>query len=113
MSHLGHQPLSPLDGRYREATQELGEFFSEAALNRARVRVEIEWLITLCHEGVAGTTPLPADTITALRALSKTLGLATSRSSPGMKPRPATTSKQWSISSVMCSPNRASIPWPN
>ncbi len=74
MSHLGHQPLSPLDGRYREATQELGEFFSEAALNRARVRVEIEWLITLCHEGVAGTTPLPADTITALRGVVEHFG---------------------------------------
>ena len=74
MSHLGHQPLSPLDGRYREATQELGEFFSEAALNRARVRVEIEWLITLCQEGVAGTTPLPADTITALRGVVENFG---------------------------------------
>ena len=67
MSPLGHQPLSPLDGRYREATASLGEYFSEAALNRARVRVEIEWLITLCHEGVAGSTPLPAKTIAALR----------------------------------------------
>lgn len=67
MSQLGHQPLSPLDGRYREATAPLAEFFSEAALNRARVRVEIEWLIRLCAEGVAGTTPLPKATITRLR----------------------------------------------
>ena len=42
MSPLGHQPLSPLDGRYRLATEALGEYFSEAALNRARVTVEIE-----------------------------------------------------------------------
>ncbi|HAA79863.1 MAG TPA: adenylosuccinate lyase, partial [Microbacteriaceae bacterium] len=54
MSRLGHQPLSPLDGRYRAATEALGEYFSEAALNRARVKVELEWLITLCKEGVAG-----------------------------------------------------------
>lgn len=74
MSSLGHQPLSPLDGRYREATQALGEYFSEAALHRARVRVELEWLITLCQEGVAGTTPLPAQTIAALRQVVDTFG---------------------------------------
>jgi adenylosuccinate lyase len=74
MSPLGHQPLSPLDGRYREATEALGEYFSEAALNRARVRVEIEWLITLCSEGVAGTTALPAKTAAALRAVVDDFG---------------------------------------
>ena len=74
MSPLGHQPLSPLDGRYREATEALGEYFSEAALNRARVRVEIEWLIALCAEGVAGTTALPAKTVAALRAVVEDFG---------------------------------------
>ena len=74
MSSLGHQPLSPLDGRYLEATQALGEYFSEAALNRARVRVEIEWLIHLCSEGVAGTTPLPAATLKALRGVVDAFG---------------------------------------
>jgi adenylosuccinate lyase len=74
MSPLGHQPLSPLDGRYREATEALGEYFSEAALNRARVRVEIEWLIALCAEGVAGTTALPAKTAAALRAVVDDFG---------------------------------------
>ena len=74
MSPLGHQPLSPLDGRYREATEALGEYFSEAALNRARVRVEIEWLIALCAEGVAGTTALPAKTVAALRAVADDFG---------------------------------------
>ena len=74
MSPLGHQPLSPLDGRYREATEALGEYFSEAALNRARVKVEIEWLIALCAEGVAGTTALPAKTVAALRAVVDNFG---------------------------------------
>jgi adenylosuccinate lyase len=74
MSPLGHQPLSPLDGRYREATQALGEYFSEAALNRARVKVEIEWLIALCAEGVAGSTALPAKTAEALRAIVDDFG---------------------------------------
>ena len=67
MSRLGPQPLSPLDGRYRRFVEPLTDYFSEAALNRARVTVEIEWLITLCAEGVAGTSPLPADTVKALR----------------------------------------------
>ncbi len=74
MSRLGHQPLSPLDGRYQEATAPLAEYFSEAALNRARVQVEIEWLILLCEEGVAGTSPLPAATAATLRALVANFG---------------------------------------
>ena len=74
MSPLGHQPLSPLDGRYRHATEALGEYFSEAALNRARVTVEIEWLIALCAEGVAGSTPLPAATVEALRSVVANFG---------------------------------------
>jgi adenylosuccinate lyase len=74
MSQLGHQPLSPLDGRYREATAPLADYFSEAALNRMRVHVEIEWLILLCAEGVAGTTPLPESTVSALRAVVETFG---------------------------------------
>jgi len=76
MSGLGRQPLSPLDGRYREATQDLTEYFSEGALNRKRVHVEIEWLIALCAEGVAGSRPLPADTVSALRAVVTTFGTA-------------------------------------
>jgi adenylosuccinate lyase len=76
MSGLGHQPLSPLDGRYREATQDLTEYFSEAALNRQRVHVEIEWLITLCAEGVGGSRPLPTSTVSALRAVVTTFGSA-------------------------------------
>ena len=39
---LPEQPLSPLDGRYRPAVSALGEHLSEAGLNRARVRVEVE-----------------------------------------------------------------------
>lgn len=74
MSQLGHQPLSPLDGRYRETTAPLADYFSEAALNRMRVRVEIEWLILLCAEGIAGTSPLPAPTVTALRAVVENFG---------------------------------------
>ena len=46
------QPLnavSPIDGRYHRQTQPLTEFFSEYALIRYRVFVEIQYFIALCH----------------------------------------------------------------
>ncbi|NDD26567.1 MAG: adenylosuccinate lyase, partial [Actinobacteria bacterium] len=55
MSNLGFQPLSPLDGRYREAVQELGEYLSEAGLNRARLLVEIEWLLFIAERNLLNT----------------------------------------------------------
>ena len=41
--------VSPVDGRYREKTQVLSEYFSEFALIRYRVLVEIEYFIALCE----------------------------------------------------------------
>ena len=41
--------ISPIDGRYRDKTEPLTEYFSEYALVRYRVRVEIEYFITLCE----------------------------------------------------------------
>jgi adenylosuccinate lyase len=41
--------LSPVDGRYRRATAVLSDYFSEGALIRYRVRVEIEYFIALCR----------------------------------------------------------------
>ena len=41
--------ISPIDGRYRSKTEPLAAFFSEYALVRYRVRVEIEYFITLCE----------------------------------------------------------------
>ena len=41
--------ISPIDGRYRGKTESLAEYFSEYALIRYRVRVEIEYFITLCE----------------------------------------------------------------
>jgi len=41
--------ISPIDGRYRGKTEELAKFFSEYALIKYRVRVEIEYFITLCE----------------------------------------------------------------
>jgi adenylosuccinate lyase len=41
--------ISPVDGRYHQATKQLGEFFSEAGLIKYRVFVEIEYFIALCE----------------------------------------------------------------
>lgn len=41
--------ISPIDGRYRRVTKDLGNYFSEAALIKYRVRVEIEYFIALCE----------------------------------------------------------------
>ena len=41
--------ISPIDGRYRSKTETLAGYFSEYALIRYRVRVEIEYFITLCE----------------------------------------------------------------
>ncbi len=41
--------ISPIDGRYRSKTHQLADYFSEFALIRYRVRVEIEYFISLCE----------------------------------------------------------------
>ena len=51
---LSFQPLSPLDGRYASQVQELSLYLSEAALNRARIKVEIEWLVLLANKELFG-----------------------------------------------------------
>ena len=55
MSNLSIQPISPLDGRYRAAVSDLGFHLSEAGLNRARIAVEIEWLIQLANRNLLET----------------------------------------------------------
>jgi len=76
MSPLPPQVLSPLDGRYQAAVTELGEHLSEAGLNRARVKVEVEWLIALTDRSLFGSSPLSIDQKTGLRALVVDFGQA-------------------------------------
>ncbi|MET0955031.1 MAG: adenylosuccinate lyase [Cryobacterium sp.] len=76
MSPLPPQVLSPLDGRYQAAVTELGEYLSEAGLNRARVKVEVEWLITLTDRSLFGSAPLTAEQKSGLRALVTDFGQA-------------------------------------
>ena len=76
MTTLPPQPLSPLDGRYRDVVAGLAEHLSEAGLNRARVEVEVEWLITLTDRSLFGTTPLADADKERLRALYEDFGQA-------------------------------------
>ena len=70
VSNLSIQPLSPLDGRYRAAVSDLGFHLSEAGLNRARIAVEIEWLIHLANRNLLGTnTRISEAQIAQLRAI--------------------------------------------
>jgi adenylosuccinate lyase len=76
MSPLPPQVLSPLDGRYKAAVTELGEYLSEAGLNRARVQVEVEWLIILTDRSLFGASPLQPEQKAELRALVTNFGQA-------------------------------------
>jgi len=74
MTALPPQPLSPLDGRYRPAVIGLGDHLSEAGLNRARVQVEVEWLIYLTGHRMFGSSPLSDEQVRQLRALVDDFG---------------------------------------
>jgi adenylosuccinate lyase len=68
VSKLSIQPISPLDGRYRAAVSDLGFHLSEAGLNRARIAVEIEWLIQLANRNLLETnSPISDEKQTELR----------------------------------------------
>ena len=69
--------LSPLDGRYADKLNALRPMFSEYGLIKARVKVEVEWLLALAAE--PGIVELPAFSASAaarLRALADGLSLA-------------------------------------
>ncbi|MCL2464290.1 MAG: adenylosuccinate lyase [Micrococcales bacterium] len=69
--------LGPLDGRYRATVAPLVDFFSEAAINRARIAVEVEWVVQLCRHGVVtGTSRLTDADKNYLRSLHETFGAA-------------------------------------
>jgi adenylosuccinate lyase len=67
--------LGPLDGRYRGAVAPLVDHLSEAALNRARIHVEVEWVIHLTdHSVVPGTKALSDSDKEYLRSIVADFG---------------------------------------
>lgn len=62
--------ISPLDGRYDQKVEALRQYFSEAALIRYRVFVEIEWFIFLCNDlKLTGTRVWKPKELTQLRSI--------------------------------------------
>lgn len=59
--------VSPIDGRYRGKTEALADYFSEYALVRYRVRVEIEYFITLCELPLPQLKSFPSELFETLR----------------------------------------------
>ena len=65
------EALSPVDGRYRRATEKLAEYFSEKALIRYRILVEVEYFIALCELPLPQLKNFDPKNYKALRAIQK------------------------------------------
>ncbi len=59
--------ISPVDGRYRNTTQNLANYFSEYALIKYRVFVEVEYFISLCQTGLPGLSSFDETQYPSLR----------------------------------------------
>ena len=77
MSEHSLLALSPLDGRYAGKVAALRPIFSEFGLIKARIRVEVEWLLALAAEpGIIELEPLSASATSRLRALADGFDIA-------------------------------------
>lgn len=61
--------ISPIDGRYRKTCAPLAEYFSEFALIKYRVKVEIEYFIALCNIPLAPLADFPLGKVDELREI--------------------------------------------
>jgi adenylosuccinate lyase len=61
--------ISPVDGRYRKTVEKLAEYFSEGALIKYRVRVEVEYFIALCNLPLPQLTDVDKSMFENLRRL--------------------------------------------
>ena len=68
--------ISPVDGRYRGKVDQLGNYFSEFALIRYRVQVEIEYFIALCELPLPQLADFDKGHYTALRDIYKSFSLS-------------------------------------
>lgn len=68
--------ISPVDGRYRGKVDQLGNYFSEFALIRYRVQVEIEYFIALCELPLPQLADFDKGHYTALRDIYKNFSLS-------------------------------------
>ncbi len=59
--------ISPIDGRYRDKIKDLEKYFSEYALIRYRLKVEVEYFIALCELPLPALSSFPTDRYEELR----------------------------------------------
>ncbi len=59
--------ISPIDGRYRDKIKELEKYFSEYALIRYRLKVEVEYFIALCELPLPALSSFPTERYEELR----------------------------------------------
>ena len=69
MSLSALNAVSPVDGRYHSKTASLAAYFSEYALFKYRVRVEVEYFIALTQIPLPALKDFPADKVEELRQL--------------------------------------------
>ena len=62
--------ITPIDGRYSEKTESLKQYFSEAALMKYRLLVEVEYFIALCDLPLPQLKEFPAKKHQLLRKLN-------------------------------------------
>lgn len=67
--------ISPIDGRYRDKVNELAPYFSEEALIKYRVLVEIEYFIALCKIPLPQLETIDTAVFEDLRAIYKTFSV--------------------------------------
>ncbi|MBY0542198.1 MAG: adenylosuccinate lyase [Sphingobacteriaceae bacterium] len=63
------QAISPVDGRYRKTTSKLADYFSESALIKYRIFVEIEYFIALCDAKISGLETFDSNLYPQLRSI--------------------------------------------
>jgi adenylosuccinate lyase len=69
MNQSALNSISPIDGRYSQKTESLQQYFSEEALIKYRVQVEIEYFISLCNSSILQLNPFPTEKFSKLRDL--------------------------------------------
>ncbi len=75
MNNTSLEAISPVDGRYLRQTRELSAYFSEYALIRYRVLVEVEYFIALCELPLPQLNDVDAEKIGSLRKLYENFNL--------------------------------------
>lgn len=75
MTFTSLEAVSPVDGRYRRACAPLADYFSEGALIKYRVRVEVEYFIALCRLPLPQLQRFDARQFDAVRAIYRNFSL--------------------------------------